>query len=933
MIRNLTAAVAALFLTTSAFGQFWTEDFGTELIPCASQGQTVTAFVGDNGDWTLEEPTPNSGAANNWFVSSQEGGFDPGNCAQTCGDNPGITDRSLHIGGTFSTTDPGAEYFDFAGPPTGTDRRAVSPVIDCSGFSNIELSFDFIHVGNGEGDDYCTLDYFDGATWQELQVIPQTPVDGSCLPGSPIWDNFTIVLPASANNNANVQIGFRWRNNASNNAASKSVAIDDIALQEAPIEDPPTASFSVDQSTICVEECVQFSDESTGQEITSWEWTFQGGTPSSFSGQNPPQVCYDTPGTYEVSLTAENEAGSDTETISDYITVESCGPIVNFTPSEAAICEYECISFTNNTTGENIQSYTWTFDGADTPSSTEEEPSDICWSTPGDYDITLEVVDDNGTASETFTLTVNNCITGPDVDFSASQTQICPGSCVDFFDQSSTTGTISSWEWVFSGAETTSSTEQNPTNICYEDPGTYTVSLTATDEEGETEVIQNGFITVETCEGAPIAQFSASDTTICTGDCVAFENQTLGDVESTLWSFPGASNITGSESYNPEPVCYNEPGVYDVSLVVSNSDGSDGLVETNLIEVESCINPPVPRIGVDQDTVCAGDCVSFTDESLGLGIGNWEWFFPGANTSTSVNQDPVNICYTIPGSYNVSLSISGTGGDADSTFTDVVTVVADASCRPQIDTVQFTDLLCEGTCTSFEAEVADADSVEWTFPGATPETSELLDPGQVCWNDTTGEFIVTLEAYNASGVTTYNDTVTVQQAPFLDAGQDRIINSGATVTLTANTNGVDGEFEWQPFEQVSNFQSREVNTTPLESTTYIVSFNLPGGCVVTDTVNVFVNFVANVGVPSAFSPNGDGNNDELKVYGQGIAQMDFRVYNRFGEQIFQTTDQSDGWDGTYRTSKLNTGVYVYALEVLYVDGRFETYSGDVTLVR
>ncbi len=101
-----------------------------------------------------------------------------------------------------------------------------------------------------------------------------------------------------------------------------------------------------------------------------------------------------------------------------------------------------------------------------------------------------------------------------------------------------------------------------------------------------------------------------------------------------------------------------------------------------------------------------------------------------------------------------------------------------------------------------------------------------------------------------------------------------------------------------------------------------------------DSVNHTIVIRVEPSVPSAFSPNGDGNNDYLKVYGGPYKTLDFRVYNNWGEEIFQMKDNaSNGWDGTYKGNVQPVGVYVWTLKATTNSGvEYET-SGDVSLIR
>jgi len=86
-------------------------------------------------------------------------------------------------------------------------------------------------------------------------------------------------------------------------------------------------------------------------------------------------------------------------------------------------------------------------------------------------------------------------------------------------------------------------------------------------------------------------------------------------------------------------------------------------------------------------------------------------------------------------------------------------------------------------------------------------------------------------------------------------------------------------------------------------------------------------------VPTAFSPNEDGNNDFLFVYGGQIESLSFDIYDRWGERVFSTSSQDKGWDGNFNGKKASSGVYVYKLKAIFTDGDIQNVSGNVTLVR
>lgn len=219
---------------------FWTEAFSNG---CASNC-AATSYTGPNGAWTVASTGTNDADNNRWYISGAECGNAAGGCGSVCG----AADPSLHIGSNATVLgDNGAAYlagglgFWFV----RTDLRAESPVINCTGKSNITLSFNYIENGQGTTDN-ATLWYFDGSAWSQLVDLPKTVLCGA----QGTWTNYSITLPASADNNPNVKIGFRWVNNDDNVGTDPSFAVDDIQLNTPiPIVDFTAEYFYNDPQT------------------------------------------------------------------------------------------------------------------------------------------------------------------------------------------------------------------------------------------------------------------------------------------------------------------------------------------------------------------------------------------------------------------------------------------------------------------------------------------------------------------------------------------------------------------------------------------------------------------------------------------------------------------------------------------------------------
>lgn len=90
----------------------------------------------------------------------------------------------------------------------------------------------------------------------------------------------------------------------------------------------------------------------------------------------------------------------------------------------------------------------------------------------------------------------------------------------------------------------------------------------------------------------------------------------------------------------------------------------------------------------------------------------------------------------------------------------------------------------------------------------------------------------------------------------------------------------------------------------------------------------------NILIPNAFTPNGDGKNDQFKLINVSREQLlEFKIFNRWGTVMFSSTDPEEGWDGRYRNQEQPVGVYGYGIRIRYEDGVIETYRGTITLIR
>ena len=185
---------------------------------------------------------------------------------------------------------------------------------------------------------------------------------------------------------------------------------------------------------------------------------------------------------------------------------------------------------------------------------------------------------------------------------------------------------------------------------------------------------------------------------------------------------------------------------------------------------------------------------------------------------------------------------------------------------------------------------------------------------------------------------TETDTVhvVVQAPPEVVVSPTQSIGAGESVRLLAS-GGV--AYRWSPAELLDAAEVAEPLAMPFKNTTFTVEVEDALGCVTVDTVVVLVQ--NSLFIPNLFTPNGDGSNDFFRVYGSGVSEIRFSVYDLNGELLYSSTHPEEalavGWDGTSRGRPMSNGTYVWTIEGTFFDGsplRFnDQVRGTVKLLR
>ncbi len=188
-----------------------------------------------------------------------------------------------------------------------------------------------------------------------------------------------------------------------------------------------------------------------------------------------------------------------------------------------------------------------------------------------------------------------------------------------------------------------------------------------------------------------------------------------------------------------------------------------------------------------------------------------------------------------------------------------------------------------------------------------------------------------------TGTNGCDTTVTIQDTTFNEPFNLSNITPDTTIaygdTIRLNASGAY-YYTWSPLTTLDNPNTNTPLAYPQHPTEYTVYGMSEKGCRDTAKMKVDINFTAQIIIPSAFSPNADGNNDVFRIVNiKNQTLNEFKIFNRWGKEIFRTTDKTKAWDGTYNGQPQEIGTYSYLINISFQNGTTKTYSGTTTLIR
>jgi gliding motility-associated-like protein len=698
----------------------------------------------------------------------------------------------------------------------------------------------------------------------------------------------------------------------------------DSALVQLDAKALPTAVFSMSDTTSCIDSVtIRFKDQSiprTPETITGWSWDFGDGITSN--SQNPSHF-YNKPGTYTISLVITNNEGCSSLPTRKRLVVYG-SPRARFTMPKK-VCQTDTIRFINNTVlGHGTTNFAseWNF-GDGSSINTNANPSHV-FTKPGIFIVSLKVKAD----SSCTTSTIYDTITVAGFPKAGFRHQFnCVNSPVNFIDTSIVgfADTLGAWRWTFDNGSFSS--QPSPTQR-FSSLRTYNVKLLVS---GLACPNLKDSVTYPLLIDAPIASFNMSDTVSCMDTIqIKFTDLSTTYAPTTIrnwnWNF-GDGNSSTLQS--PTHV-FRKPGKYFITLTVTNNEGC-----TSLPLIKQLIVYGSPKAAfVMPKQICLTDSIPFVNTST-LGYGStkfisYTWDF-GDGIPLNYTANPTHR-FKFAGKFGVRLTVRADSSCMTSTFVDSVTVIGYPKAKFGIENY------CVETPIFFrDSSVAGyADRLgSWKWNFGDNSFSSATNPVHIYKR--TGTFPVQLVV--SGNLCPYlQDSITVP-LKIIDRRRDSVyaikyLQYNVAQSLCALPGG--DKYTWSPSTDINPISSRCVTINVQHpKTIYKITIIDSAGCTINDRQEIWGFPGTDIFLPRAFTPASNNRDNTIfkPIYVGVTAIKYFKIYDRFGHEVFTTSDMSKYWDGTSNGVNQPMETYTWIIQGFDYNNKPVIRQGNVTLIR
>lgn len=648
----------------------------------------------------------------------------------------------------------------------------------------------------------------------------------------------------------------------------------------------PTATINGGQSTVNI--CLNSSTVLSVEGGTSWLWS-TGETTSSITVSPSSNTSYSVVVTDDCGNTNQSEIEvtvgqpfADAGIYDGICAGQSVDLIANDTPNGSWL-------WTNLTTGETYNGRIWTV------------------SPPVTTDFSVAVTDDCGN-TETDQTTINvfqlQAIAG-------TADPICTGGTATLNGSSSTGNGIFTWSDgtnVFNGPQV----EVSPTE---------TTTYTLTVDDG---CIATDQLTL-TVYPLPVVTANASVTAICPDD--SFTLQAAGATTYTWTSIPPDPSISDPNSGNPTA----SPVTSTVYLYTVTGTDANGCVNT----AQTAVNVK-PRLYADFTAsaadVCEGNALVLTYTGNGQSTATYDWSFDGGNATGSGNG-PITVSWDNAGTKTISLTVT-----QQSCVSEAVQTTVNVNAMPAAD---LSTGITSG-CVPLSVDFSDASTNtvsgttwNWDFGSAGSATGTSASTTFA----EQGLYDVRLTVTNPGGCVSEKVVSALVDAwpnpvSAFETTPEVVSMKNPKVNFHSTSAGESLSFLWNTGDGITYSDSAFTHTYA-DSGYYQASLTVINkyGCPDVFEKTIFISPRYMLRIPNAFTPNGDGLNDEFKVNGNGVKEFRINIYNRWGALVYTSNDINESWKGETSGNKTLPGSYIYHIFFRDENDEVSEYQGSFFLMR
>ncbi|ACU64315.1 DUF7948 domain-containing protein [Chitinophaga pinensis] len=423
-------------------------------------------------------------------------------------------------------------------------------------------------------------------------------------------------------------------------------------------------------------------------------------------------------------------------------------------------------------------------------------------------------------------------------------------------------------------------------------------------------------------------------TNYCVPATIEFIDTTGTPAQTWTWNFgDGSAPVVGTADTTRHT--YQNAGNYRVTLVKCDPASCNGCdtafldlrirTDRATFDMEAVRQPPCEALSYQFNFTAPTPPRPFTSTSFDLNFGD------GTPTvKVGPNDFPYLHRYQAEGVYNATLTLVDTNY-CNAPEIDTVPLRVAANVRASFIAP---DSTCVPATIEFQNTTSGGETFSWNFGDG--GTSTDVNPVHIY--NTPGVYTVTMQAVDNNTCNRTDDTsmvITVFAPPTADFTYSPTTPTENTPTTFSNQSSPDAvKFLWEFGDGDGSTAVNPVyqyNRTGVYDV-YLISTN-SAGCSDTAHKQVSAIVIPLFDIPSAFSPNRDGVNDVFLVRGFGISRFNMKIYNRWGQMVFETNDALIGWDGTFKGSLQPMDAYAFVINVEFSDGTSATKNGSVTLLR